>query len=437
MTRHTMSGREVPLQEMSDGAVGDGHKVLSANKRMGMVGVLAVVACTAVFFNAEEQAAEAKIWDREMAGLRNATALPDQQNRRFVIPSKGVVSWGAAEERCKALGVSICPASKVCQEKDKKREQKDRLKTGGKKSRLSRKLCRGAWGPAGLKAKVKAKKAPDARGVCKEAEEQALLSRWLPVLEGSSHAWVSIKTCETKPSMPDEQVEGVIACCGGDKKKHQGMFAAVHPASVIQAAEKMVKQRKESGAKNTDDWSKHEYIDKMRNSDPFLAHKKQGTKMKAVHHHVAEKASEHLGNATVAAVVDGVTSFHNKIKTHVNKVVDALKANSNSTAVGAVSGALKTSDPSASFKMSTLGQAAGSSRGSGGQAMALGGLGKQGSLYGGARSSGQPAGGASTGRGQSAGWSTRQKSAAVGAMPGKGRGGSVETRRPMMMAAGN
>jgi hypothetical protein len=53
---------------MADGAVGDGHKVLSANKRMGMVGVLAVVACTAIFFNAEEQAAEAKIWDREMAG---------------------------------------------------------------------------------------------------------------------------------------------------------------------------------------------------------------------------------------------------------------------------------------------------------------------------------------------------------------------------------
>jgi hypothetical protein len=50
--------------------------------------------------------------------------------------------------------------------------------------------------------------------------------------------------------------------------------------------------------KTDDDWSKHEYIDKMRNSDPFLAHKKQGTKMKAVHHHVAEKASEHLSNAT-------------------------------------------------------------------------------------------------------------------------------------------
>lgn len=33
-----------------------------------MVGVLAVVAGTAIFFNAEEQAAEAKIWDSEMAG---------------------------------------------------------------------------------------------------------------------------------------------------------------------------------------------------------------------------------------------------------------------------------------------------------------------------------------------------------------------------------
>jgi len=53
---------------MTDGQVQDGHRVLSARKRMGMVGVLAVVAGTAVFFNAEEQAAEAKIWDSEMAG---------------------------------------------------------------------------------------------------------------------------------------------------------------------------------------------------------------------------------------------------------------------------------------------------------------------------------------------------------------------------------
>jgi len=139
----------------------------------------------------------------------------------------------------------------------------------------------------------------------------------------------------------------------------------------------------------------------------------------------------------VAAVVDGVTSIHNKIKTHVSKVVDALKSSSNSTAVGSISGALKTSDPSASFKMSTLGQAAQSSQGAGRQQLALG---KQGSLYGGAWSSGQSAGGTSTGRDESAGWGTREKNraaASAGALPGKGRGGSVETRRPMMMAAGN
>lgn len=56
------------MEQMQDGQVQDGHKVLSARKRLGMVGVLAVVAGTAVFFNAEEQAAEAKIWDSEMAG---------------------------------------------------------------------------------------------------------------------------------------------------------------------------------------------------------------------------------------------------------------------------------------------------------------------------------------------------------------------------------
>jgi len=56
------------VEQIQDGQVHDGHKVLSARKRLGMVGVLAVVAGTAIFFNAEEQAAEAKIWDSEMAG---------------------------------------------------------------------------------------------------------------------------------------------------------------------------------------------------------------------------------------------------------------------------------------------------------------------------------------------------------------------------------
>ena len=192
--------------------------------------------------------------------------------RRFVIPSNGV-TWAVAEEKCKALGVSICPAKKVCHEKDKKREKKDMLKTGGKKSRLSKQLCKSKGAGAGGKMR----KVPDGRvqrGVCKRAEEQDLLGRWLPLVEGTDRVWANIKTCEVKPSVPDEKVQGVIACCGGGK--HAGLFAAVHPASVIQAAEKMVKQRKENGSsKDEDDWSRHEYIDKMRNSDPFLAHKKQ------------------------------------------------------------------------------------------------------------------------------------------------------------------
>ena len=60
----------VTLIQMHDGRPDDPKNVLSAPKRLGMVGVLAVVAGTAVFFNAEEQAAEASIWDREMAGLQ-------------------------------------------------------------------------------------------------------------------------------------------------------------------------------------------------------------------------------------------------------------------------------------------------------------------------------------------------------------------------------
>ena len=95
---------------------------------------------------------------------------------------------------------------------------------------------------------------------------------------------------------------------------------------------------------DTTGWSKHEYIDKMRNSDPFLAHKQQGTKMKAMHDHVAEKAEEHLGKDTVATVTNELANLHGKIKTHIGSVVDALKVGSNTTSIGKVSGALRTSE---------------------------------------------------------------------------------------------
>ena len=106
--------------------------------------------------------------------------------------------------------------------------------------------------------------------------------------------------------------------------------------------------------------------------------------------------------------------------------------------MGALSGAPRTSDPSSSFKMTTLGQAVGNAKGSSAPAASLG---KQGSLYagrsaGGARRTTAGASSSSTG-----GWGTRSEGATRGAgtggMPGLGRGGSVETRRPMMAAAGD
>merc|ERR1719197_1265118 len=157
--------------------------------------------------------------------------------------------------------------------------------------------------------------------------------------------------------------------------------------------------------------------------------------MKAVHHHVAEKASEHLGNATVSAVVDSVASIHNKIKTHVNNVVDALKG-SNSTAVGTISGAPRTSDPTSSFKMTTLGQAAGRAKGAGAPAASLG---KPGSMYSGVSRGELDLAARNRGDASPGGWGTREMGASRGyvAMPSMGRSGSVETRRPMMSAAGN
>ena len=239
---------------MPDGQVQDGPKVLSARKRLGMVGVLAVVAGTAVFFNAEEQAAEAKIWDSEMAGLRNATALPDQQNRRFVFANG--ISWSAADEKCKALGVSICKAPQVCREQDKKKKNKDMLKTGKNKNKnkkgLLRQLCAGKGAPGANKAKGKKGKAKGGGGgglvnVCSSSEQQDLKSRWVPLVDGASHVWANVDTCDIKTSVPGEKEQGVVACCGeGGAWAHKGVFAAVHPAPVIQAASKMVKQRKQA-----------------------------------------------------------------------------------------------------------------------------------------------------------------------------------------------
>ncbi len=48
----------------------------------------------------------------------------------------------------------------------------------------------------------------------------------------------------------------------------------------------------------------------------------------------------------MAAATDALNSIHGKIKSHINKVVDALKTGSNSTKLGAVSGALLTGDVS-------------------------------------------------------------------------------------------
>jgi hypothetical protein len=174
-------------------------------------------------------------------GLRNATALPDQQHRRFVIADG--LGWSAAEDKCKALGVGLCPVAKVCLEKDAKREKKDKLKTGGATSRLTQELCMGK-GVQSASSKTKQK---DFGSVCTNKERQDLLGRWLPVVDADRHVWANLKTCEIKTSSQGEKERGVVACCGGGQ--HAGIFAAVHPPSVIQFAEKMVEKQNNKATK--------------------------------------------------------------------------------------------------------------------------------------------------------------------------------------------
>lgn len=58
----------------------------------------------------------------------------------------------------------------------------------------------------------------------------------------------------------------------------------------------------------------------------------------------------------VAALTDGLKNVHGKIKQHIDSVVDAIKSRSNSTKLGAVSGALLTGDVSKARNMVPVSQ---------------------------------------------------------------------------------
>lgn len=245
-------------------------------------------------------------------------------------------------------------------------------------------------------------------GACTRQEAKDLKTRWLPVTDGDSSVWVDIQNCDVKTvgASDEPQERGVVACCKDmgvwNSADAAGGFAQVHPPSVIQVAEKNIAARKDADNHDTTGWSKHEYIDKMRNSDPFLAHKQKGTKMKAMHDHVADKATESLGAEGVAAMSDSIATIHGKIKSHISSVVDALKGGSNSTQVGRVSGALRTSDPSASYKMMSVSQLA------------------------------EQAGDKPLAKGVTGAMDARESLRVWNGKDGKGPGGAVETRRPMV-----
>jgi len=58
----------------------------------------------------------------------------------------------------------------------------------------------------------------------------------------------------------------------------------------------------------------------------------------------------------VAALTDGLKNVHGQIKQHIDSVVDAIKSRSNSTKLGAVSGALLTGDVSKARNMVPVSQ---------------------------------------------------------------------------------
>ena len=170
----------------------------------------------------------------------------------------------------------------------------------------------------------------------------------------------------------------------------------------------------------------------------------------------------------VSAVADGLASIHGKIKSHITNVVDALKSGSNSTTIGAVSGALRTSDPSNSYKMAPVSKLAAAAnarnaslaltsvwgnamqtarsaitaaRGDAGARAKAGGAGpgvaggKAGSGAGDTRAFAGRKGPQQGDMGERRGAGAGKAGGAGGAGGGGGRpDGAVETRRPMMMS---
>ncbi|EKX47782.1 hypothetical protein GUITHDRAFT_151964 [Guillardia theta CCMP2712] len=258
---------------------------------------MAVLAGTAVFFSAEENVAETKIWDREMAGIRNATALPEQLARKFLIRNNLV--WKQAEDKCKSYGAEVCPLKNVC---------------NGKSPNAQRVLC-----------------TERGRKRCTKKDERQLQSRWVPVKVEASKQWVSTDDCSAVEFPEDKKMRGVVACCGMMRGKGPYDVLAVHLAPVVQEVRKSGLGKRKYRPGQRDSWSQHEYVDKMRSNDPFLAHKQSGTKVKSFHEHVTDKAKEHLGTQTVNAISDKIADIHGQMKSGIGLLLNSFSPSANAT----------------------------------------------------------------------------------------------------------
>eukprot|EP00960_Hanusia_phi_P062500 765171-Hanusia_phi.AAC.2 len=262
---------------------------------------MAVIAGTAVFFSAEENAAETKIWDREMAGIRNATALPEQLARKFLIRNNLV--WKQAEDKCKSYGAEVCPMKNVCKGKSPEYEPLSAFECPDVLGSARKVLCT-------ERGRRRCSKKDE---VCSSMRfpppltslQRQLQSRWVPVKVDSSKQvsgsrelgqvvtcwqWVSMDDCSAVEFPEDKKMRGVIACCG--KLRSKGARSGRCLRSYARVGSGHMREQSGLGKRKYkpgqgDSWSQHEYVDKMRSSDPFLAHKQSGTKVKSFHEHVA------------------------------------------------------------------------------------------------------------------------------------------------------
>ncbi|KAJ1489965.1 hypothetical protein T484DRAFT_1778549 [Baffinella frigidus] len=332
------------------------------------VPVLAVVAGTALFFNAEEGMAESKIWDRgstggsglptvgkgsksgrqedssamhmhphywgieeekpaqiaELRRIQNATGLAEQQNRRFILRPN--MTWAEGVTKCTAVGTEVCEPQRICHAR-KKRGALNMLQVQREEETAAQGPIRASnWG-------------------CGEegwlgSLEWLLEGCFVPAIgDAANKVWVRVRDCLVVEKPETAKLMTAVACCDKKTKKEKPETAklmtavaccdkktnkviAAHAPAIITAAMRggnnalNTKSKKGLlGQAQTDSWANHPVVDDMRNSDPFMKTKMSGGKMKGFHEHVADKTKISGGKIKGfhEHVADKMKGFHEHV----------------------------------------------------------------------------------------------------------------------------